>query len=519
MAERKRTNVRQVMHQTTRDNRGTGNPRDNRNVNKNGAIRQDGYKRDMKEEEGGVSRLATNRKRYHQNEENKEKDNNTSTDASRYVRNEYEPKYPHKKRCSRRRRQHRRSSSSSPMSSSDSLERPTGVVSEDEECEFPRAKNHHDSSNYGRRSKPRRRASRSASGCDDTVGHFRGTCGTIMADRYRVIGEVGIGTFGRVLECVDLSRRSSDVSRYAAAQYVAIKVVRSVKRYCDSAIVEAKIVAELNRCSGRGMSHCVVLRDSFSLDNHYCLVFERLGPSLYDFLKRHNYQPFPMVCIQDFTVQLLETLEFIHSLRLIHTDLKIENILLMDYREVSYGAYRVPASTKIKIIDFGGACYDNEKKSTIITTRQYRAPEVILGTGWSMPSDMWSTGCILAELYQGELLFATKDNIEHLALMEQCIGYFPRYIVKEARSNQDSNVARQAFNSSCLHRMERTLDPDKFAFVRRMPRLDQIVRNPHDGWFLGLLKQILDLDPKQRATAHECLRYLARYGKNVSFYT
>lgn len=60
-----------------------------------------------------------------------------------------------------------------------------------------------------------------------------------------------------------------------------------------------------------------------------------------------------------------------------------------------------------KVIDFGGSTYDNERKASIVNTRQYRAPEVILDLGWSFPSDGWSAGCIAAELYQGELLFAT----------------------------------------------------------------------------------------------------------------
>jgi dual-specificity kinase/CDC-like kinase len=59
------------------------------------------------------------------------------------------------------------------------------------------------------------------------------------------------------------------------------------------------------------------------------------------------------------------------------------------------------------VIDFGGATYDDEYKSTVINTRQYRGPEVILETGWSFPSDMWSAGCLIAEIYSGELLFAT----------------------------------------------------------------------------------------------------------------
>ena len=72
---------------------------------------------------------------------------------------------------------------------------------------------------------------------------------------------------------------------------------------------------------------------------------------------------------------------------------KPENILLINGREIPQrGGYSIPESTRIKVIDFGGATYDNEKKSSIVNTRQYRAPEVILGVGWSMPSDLWSIG-------------------------------------------------------------------------------------------------------------------------------
>jgi serine/threonine protein kinase len=56
--------------------------------------------------------------------------------------------------------------------------------------------------------------------------------------------------------------------------------------------------------------------------------------------------------------------------------------------------YFVACTNFIAKTDFGGATYDNKKKSSVVNTRQYRAPEVILGTGWSMPSDLWSVGKI-----------------------------------------------------------------------------------------------------------------------------
>ena len=79
------------------------------------------------------------------------------------------------------------------------------------------------------------------------------------------------------------------------------------------------------------------------------------------------------------------------------------NIMLVIYISNSNKMYVV--------IDFGGATFDYERKGSIINTRMYRGPEVILGIGWSYPSDMWSVGCILVELYSGSLLFSTVlDN-------------------------------------------------------------------------------------------------------------
>lgn len=194
---------------------------------------------------------------------------------------------------------------------------------------------------------------------DDTVGHYRGGPGSVIRDRYEVLRDVGVGTFGRVVECLDLDARQQQVQQRQGHRgppppqppdaLVAIKVVRNVKRYCDSALIEARIIEDVNRRGGRGLTHCVILHDSFTYRGHYCMVFESLGPSLYDWLKEHRYQPFPMGCIQDFAVQLLEALEFLHSFRLIHTDLKIENVLLMNDRETAFGGRQVPQCTRIKV--------------------------------------------------------------------------------------------------------------------------------------------------------------------------
>jgi len=125
-----------------------------------------------------------------------------------------------------------------------------------------------------------------------------------------------------------------------------------------------------------------------------------------------------------------------------------------------------------------------------------------------------SVGCILAELYRGELLFATHDNAEHLALIERMIGFFPRRMVKAAQNNQDMDLARDAFDSSGRHRLGRVLAKENVSFVRRAAPLESLIIS-EDAWFLNLLRMILVIDPHERATAHECLQYLKRLRRNV----
>jgi dual-specificity kinase len=78
--------------------------------------------------------------------------------------------------------------------------------------------------------------------------------------------------------------------------------------------------------------------------------------------------------------------------------------------------------TEIRLIDFGSATFDDEYHSSVVSTRHYRAPEIILGLGWSFPCDLWSIGCILVEFFTGDALFQTHDNLEHLAMKESVCG-------------------------------------------------------------------------------------------------
>lgn len=122
------------------------------------------------------------------------------------------------------------------------------------------------------------------------------------------------------------------------------------------------------------------------------MVFEKLSLSMYDYLKENSFHPFSISHIRQFAYQILEAVEFLHRLKLIHTDLKPENLMLINSESTVTrinGKKRYTLlNTDIQLIDFGSAIFEDDYHSTIVSTRHYRAPEIILCMGWSYPCDI-----------------------------------------------------------------------------------------------------------------------------------
>merc|ERR1712224_23023 len=115
---------------------------------------------------------------------------------------------------------------------------------------------------------------------------------------------------------------------------------------------------------------------------------------------------FPLSTVALYGLQILYGLRCLRKLKIIHADLKPDNILIAEQR------------TKVKIHDFGTGMYtENIIKSADIQPRFYRAPEVILGHAYDTQIDMWSAGCTLYELATGKILFQGKSDNDMLRLM------------------------------------------------------------------------------------------------------
>ncbi|XP_017463547.1 PREDICTED: dual specificity protein kinase CLK2-like, partial [Rhagoletis zephyria] len=155
--------------------------------------------------------------------------------------------------------------------------------------------------------------------------------------------------------------------------------------------------------------------------------------------------------------------------------------------------------TAIRLIDFGSATFDEEHHSTIVSTRHYRAPEVILELGWSHPCDVWSVGCILFELYQGMTLFQTHDNLEHLAMMERILGPMPYRMSRKSKT-------KYYYHGKLMDWDERS---SAGRYVREnckpLHRYITVPENDDHRQLFDLISRLLEYDPSSRMSLAEAL--------------
>lgn len=349
---------------------------------------------------------------------------------------------------------------------------------------------------------------------DDEIIHFDWEPGKTLGsgDRYTMHKIFGDGTFGRCLHCTDQRDRP-----------VAIKVIRDIPRYVDNAKIEVEVLEAIRKADPEGRSYCVHLLETFFHRQFFCLVFEPAAGSLYDLIKENNYRGMWVEDIQTVGMQVAKALEFCAGINLTHTDLKPENILFQhskmetshlprkieDYRTGGggrghhQGPYLRPVRADIKVIDFGNATFAKDHHASIINTRQYRGPEVILGMGWDESSDIWSLGCILMELYGGELFFSTHENLEHLALMEKVLGPMSDSFTRRARSPARGKLLNR---DGRVNWPEGASSPSSCRHVQRTPPLAEQVEQPVHRALAHVVQDMLQYDPAKRPTASQVLR-------------
>ncbi|KAJ3431192.1 homeodomain interacting protein kinase isoform a [Anaeramoeba flamelloides] len=241
---------------------------------------------------------------------------------------------------------------------------------------------------------------------NDTIGDEK--------KKYTVLDGLGSGSFGQAIKCRSLSENG---------KLVAIKVIKNQKTFTNQALLEIQILATLMKYK-KG-AKIVDYLHHFVYRNHLCIVFELLSVNLLQLIKLNHYRGFSIRILRRIATQVLNVLVMLYDTGIIHCDLKPENILLES-----------PNKTNIKVIDFGSSCFVHQAFYSYLQSRFYRSPEVLLQMRYSQAIDMWSFGCIIAELYLGLPLFPGVSEFDQLSRIVKMFGNISNKMLKQSRATK-----------------------------------------------------------------------------------
>uniref|UniRef100_A0ABD2WWZ7 dual-specificity kinase n=1 Tax=Trichogramma kaykai TaxID=54128 RepID=A0ABD2WWZ7_9HYME len=316
-------------------------------------------------------------------------------------------------------------------------------------------------------------------GYDDDNGSYNKVLHDHISYRYEIMEVIGKGSFGQVIRALD----------HKTGHNVAIKIIRNKKRFHHQALIEVKILDHLRKKDKEtNNSHNVIhMLEYFYFRNHLCISFELMSLNLYELIKKNNYQGFSLSLIRRFASSLVSCLKLLHRENIIHCDLKPENVLL-----------KQRGSSSIKVIDFGSSCYSHQRVYTYIQSRFYRSPEVILGLPYGTPIDMWSLGCILAELFTGYPLFPGENEVEQLACIMEVLGKPPDNVINHASRR------RLFFDSKG---QPRCVTNSKGKKRRPASKSVALALKCRDPLFVDFVSRCLEWDAKKRMSPDEAMNH------------
>mmetsp|Transcript_8590 Transcript_8590/g.16864 ORF Transcript_8590/g.16864 Transcript_8590/m.16864 type:complete len:377 (+) Transcript_8590:526-1656(+) len=257
-------------------------------------------------------------------------------------------------------------------------------------------------------------------------------------------------------------------------EQVAIKKVLQDRRYKNR---ELQIIKELNHCNVVGLRHAFYTSGKKPDEVYLNVVMEFVPETLYRVVKHYSKmkQPLPVLLIKLYTYQMYRSLGYIHALGICHRDIKPQNLLVNTAPHI------------LKLCDFGSAkrLVRGEPNVSYICSRYYRAPELIFGaTDYNPAIDIWSAGCVVAEMFLSYPLFRGESAVDQLVEIIKIMGTPTRAQVNAMNPKYEGWELPQVQARSW----------------------SSIIRNaPADA--LDFISSVLTYDPRQRPSALEALAH------------
>ncbi|CAJ1971020.1 unnamed protein product [Sphenostylis stenocarpa] len=306
---------------------------------------------------------------------------------------------------------------------------------------------------------------------------------TVLAGRYYVTEYLGSAAFSRVVQAHDLQTGID----------VCLKIIKNDKDFFDQSLDEIKLLKLVNKHDPADKHHILRLYDYFYHQEHLFIVTELLRANLYEFQKFNQESGgeayFTLKRLQFITRQCLEALQYLHSLGIVHCDLKPENILIKSYKRC-----------EIKVIDLGSSCFQTDNLCLYVQSRSYRAPEVMLGLQYDEKIDIWSLGCILAELCSGEVLF---PNDAVVMILARIIGMFGSIDMEMLVKGQETH--KYFTKEYDIYYVNEETDQLEY-LIPEESTLEQHLQVT-DTMFINFLRYLLCINPKRRPTARQALKH------------
>ena len=247
----------------------------------------------------------------------------------------------------------------------------------------------------------------------DKEGYYHVQQGEVINNRYKVVADIGRGVFSCVLACLDQNRDNRNV---------AIKVIKNNHIMNKAAEKEIAILTRIRGDDPTGKKHSIQMVESFEHKGHSCMVFDRFDMDLRQVLKTFgrkvgiNINP-----VRVYGAQLLTSLCQLRKLRIVHADIKPDNVLVTEDKR------------KVVLADFGSASDAEDCEITpYLVSRYYRAPEVSLGHPYGCEIDVWAVGCTLYEMYTGSFLFEGESNNHMLRAIQELRGAFSHKMIRRS---------------------------------------------------------------------------------------